>query len=284
MYHAHPVLGYTNLPGRFKIVLSTGYTFQVTNQANALRVTHPPDTLDDSVGKKEMWVFGGSFTYGWALNDEESYPWLLQEAFPSYEVVNFGVSGYGTIHSLLQFREAVLEKSPDVVVLAYAGFHDERNTFVRKRGKQIAPWLALGSRHHPFVELNENGILQHQMKEVTYEPFPLMTKLPLAHFLEQQYNEVEIRQKRSHLVTQELIKEMAQLAARQQARFVFVNIQAGERMLDFTHEQGIPSVDISVNLRQPEYSNRPHDSHPSALANRLYAERLAHYLQTEVLN
>ena len=42
-------------------------------------------------------------------------------------------------------------------------------------------------------------------------------------------------------------------------------------------------VDISVNSNRHEYTNAPHDSHPSPLANIHYAERLETFLRTDVL-
>lgn len=53
-------------------------------------------------------------------------------------------------------------------------------------------------------------------------------------------------------------------------------------MRKFTDEHRIPSVDISQDLRTPGFSNRPHDGHPSASANRAYADGLEPFLR-EVL-
>jgi len=38
---------------------------------------------------------------------KKTFPWLLQERFPQYEVVNFGLNGYSTVQSLIQLREAL---------------------------------------------------------------------------------------------------------------------------------------------------------------------------------
>ena len=38
-------------------------------------------------------------------------------------------------------------------------------------------------------------------------------------------------------------------------------------MLHFARENGIPSVDISVNEGLRVYNNLPHNGHPNALAN-----------------
>ena len=48
-------------------------------------------------------------------------------------------------------------------------------------------------------------------------------------------------------------------------------------------ESGVRTVDISVDLRIPANNSRPHDSHPSAVANRQYAAALGNYLVDSVL-
>jgi hypothetical protein len=55
-------------------------------------------------------------------------------------------------------------------------------------------------------------------------------------------------------------------------------------MLAFAQPLGLKVVDIAVDSRRSEYTNQPHDSHPSPLANAHYAEQLERFLRTEVLS
>jgi hypothetical protein len=288
-FRPHPTLGYSHIPGRFRVTLGSGYAFDVTHGPDTLRITHPLDGIDGPKQQREVWIFGCSFTHGWSLNDQETYPWLLQDRFPEYEVVNFGVSGYGTIHSLLQFRSALEGKAPAIAVLAYAGLHDERNTFLRTRRKDIAPWNKLGPLVQPYARLNEEGGLQYSFASPEYSEFPFMRYSALAHFLEISYNQLEARWYRSHAVSEALIKEMAELAKKHGVTFVVANIYAsredlyytwlGRDMLEFAEENGIPNVDMSVDLSLPQNRNLPHDMHPSANANQQYADKLEAFLR-----
>ena len=54
-------------------------------------------------------------------------------------------------------------------------------------------------------------------------------------------------------------------------------------MLDFCKKNEILNVDISVDTNLKEYNNLPHDAHPSAKANEVYAEKLYSYLVKEIL-
>src|SRR5437870_7387939 len=50
-YTQHPTLGYTSLPGKFKVTLNGTYSFEVTNLVNSLRATRPQDAHPAGAGK-----------------------------------------------------------------------------------------------------------------------------------------------------------------------------------------------------------------------------------------
>jgi hypothetical protein len=287
-YAPHPVRGYTHLPGTFTVTLPNGYAFHVTHLPNTLRVMHPLATYTNASPKPEIWILGCSFTHGWSLNDQETYPWLLQERLPHYEVVNYGVGGYGTIHAVLQLRDALDKRPPPVaVVYAYAGFHDERNTFLRRRRKGLASWNKLGPLIQPYARLDHHGHLRYDVADVEYREFPLMRASAFIHFLEMTYNDVEAHFARSHEVSKRLLLQMADLATQYHVPLVIAGVMDDENtreMLTFMHEQGILTTDLSVDLTTDKYWNVPHDGgHPSPLANRTYAERLEAFLRHRVL-
>jgi hypothetical protein len=287
-YTPHPTLGYTHLPGPFVVTLPNGYAFHVTHLPNTFRVTHPLTTDAHARSKPEIWLFGCSFTHGWSLNDEETYPWVLQERLPMYEVVNYGVGGYGTIHALLQLREALHTRPPPVVaVYAYAAFHDERNTFIRQCRKGVALWNQLGPLIQPYARLDHTGHLRYALAAVEYQEFPLMRTSALSHLLEMTYNEVEAHVAHSHEVSKLLLLEMAHVATQHYVTLVVAGIMDDElthELLTFAHDQSIPALDLADDLTTDAYWNVPRDEgHPSPLANRIYAARLEAFLRHEVL-
>ncbi len=283
-----PKLGYIHIPGTFKVTLPDDYSFRVTHLSNTLRVTHPLDTYDATTQKDEIWIFGCSFTHGWTLNDDETYPWLLQQQLPEYEIVNFGVSGYGTLQSFIQFQEVLGQRQkPRLVIVTYASFHDQRNTLLRLRSKQIVPWNKLGSIVQPYAWLNAKGDLSFDMAEMTYREFPLMRYSALVNFVETIYDvKVENRFYRSHEVSKAIIKEFAQLAEANEIPLLVAGLLPDpltSDMLAYAKDEGIITADISVDLSQPGNRNWPHDPHPSAAANAQYAQRLEAFLSSAML-
>ena len=148
----HPTRGFAHLPGAFTVTLASAYTFRVTHGPDTLRITRPPaaDGQAGPPGRPGIWTFGCSLTHGWTVEDHETWPWRLQAELPEHEVVNFGVDAYGTLQSLLELREALdAGRRPDIVVLAYASFHDVRNTLPRVWRKTLARSVSLGRSTRP---------------------------------------------------------------------------------------------------------------------------------------
>jgi hypothetical protein len=287
LFTPHPMLGYTQLPGAFVVTLHDGYSFTITHLPSGLRITDSLATSTETRLKPAIWIMGCSFTHSWSLNDQDTYPWLLQDHLPEYEVVNYGVEGYGTPHVLLQLREALTtQRPPHVVVYAYASLHDGRNTFLRNRRKTIAPWNRLGPLLQPYVWLDRDGHLHSAMATVEYTEFPLMRHSAFVHFLETTYNRLEDTWSHSQQVSQRLLLEMAELTNQYHVEFILATIAEDARtceMLTFAQAHGLMGVDISVDSTRLEYTNQLHDSHPSSLANAHYAQRLETFLRTEVL-
>src|SRR5712692_7630396 len=85
----------------------------------------PPDTV-------RIAVLGDSFAEAMHVPMEQTFWSLLERkleecnAFPGkhVEVMNFGVSGYGTAQELLTLRQKVWDYSPDIVTLTFTSYND----------------------------------------------------------------------------------------------------------------------------------------------------------------
>ena len=87
--------------------------------------TKPPDTI-------RVAVIGDSYTEALQVPMEAAFWWILEKQLQScpaitgktVEVINFGVSGYGTAQELITLREHVWAYSPDIVLLAVTTNND----------------------------------------------------------------------------------------------------------------------------------------------------------------
>ena len=86
-------------------------------------------TAPAPVAGPELVAAGCSFTFGHGLNDQDTWPWLLQEKLPNYHVVNAGCMGYGTDQALLVAEREVRQHPSQTaaVILGFGDFQIERN-------------------------------------------------------------------------------------------------------------------------------------------------------------
>ena len=99
--------------------------------------------------------------------------------------------------------------------------------------------------------------------------------------MEDQYNRIEDYLYNSHKVSHAIIRECARLCQENAIPLVVAGIYADpltREMLDYCGHEGFPGVDISVDLRLQENSCLPSDPHPSAIANRRFADKLEAFL------
>ena len=275
-----PVLGFTYIPGRFTVTFDNGDSWVTTHRPDTLRITRLVDEDGAFRNRPGLWVLGCSFVHGWGLNDDETLPWKVQERLPEYDVANLGVGGYGTLQSLLQFRKA-LERgpAPAVAVLAYAGFHDERNTLARRWQKAGYEYAHLGTTRTPYARI-VGGALRPSFDWPDYPGFGWIEVSALAELADEAYGPVDVRLLRSHRVSELLVSQLAREAGDHGVRFAIAGISrepGTEAMLRYAFERGIPSVDVSVDLGR--WGNRIRwDGHPNGAANDKSAQRLAQFL------
>lgn len=283
LFQKDDVLGFKLNTGNYVVHLNDSFSFKATHTAQGLRRSYPADKFVLKDPEKIIWVFGGSYTYGWSVNDQETFPALLQQQCIGCQVVNFGVPAYGTLQSLMQLEQAIEQNcAPDIVVLAYAGFHDMRNVDSRMWGKTLAPFNRLGPMTRPVTSYDSTGNTAIDNIPLVYEPFPWQDRSALVHFYEQWYNTEQLTELHAQQVSQQLVVRFDELVRACGSRFVLATLVQDERsyqMIEHCRSKGIEHTDMLVDLRQPGMTNEPNDSHPSAKAHKAYAKALEFLLE-----
>lgn len=83
--------------------------------------------LKKPAGKTRIVTLGGSTTYGVGVNNEETWPYLLQQQLGSdFEVINMGVPGYSSAENLIQTALLLSDFDADLVIY-HVGLNDLRN-------------------------------------------------------------------------------------------------------------------------------------------------------------
>lgn len=111
-------LGWRNIPNW----RSTTHGQTLSINSKGLRDREYP--LEKPDGIKRILVLGDSFTWGYGVADEQVYTEVLEQRLSAFEVINTGVSGWGTDQEYLFLVNEGTLYSPDVVVLAFFIMND----------------------------------------------------------------------------------------------------------------------------------------------------------------
>ena len=128
-YMPDPHVGYALRPGVQGWYTREGRSYVRVNSAGLRDREHrkqkPPNTI-------RIAVLGDSFSEAMHVPQEDTFWWLMERklkdcpalAGKEVEVINFGVSGYGTAQELITLRQKVWDYQPDIVLLAFLTFND----------------------------------------------------------------------------------------------------------------------------------------------------------------
>jgi len=106
---------------------------------------------------RRIHVLGDSFVFGDGVNDEQTFSFLLQSAFPRDAVHLHALGGYSWANALVTMDRIKDQIRPgDIVILGYAFYYKERHVAAPKRLRDIRNWMA---RSFPDTELRPNDRL-----------------------------------------------------------------------------------------------------------------------------
>jgi len=282
MFEPDPVLGWIPKPGEFKLAAFSprGNETHYTILDDGSRAT------SDRVDKRPygMVFLGGSFTEGFAVSDEDTFAWKLQEKFPSIRIGNFGVGGYGTYQSLLLLRKLYAHNiKPAIVVYGFLPFHEERNVANSAWRRVLTEFSKRGHSALPFCSLNDKGeLVEH--KPIGYPRLPFREHLALADFAAKFYfrfidkGETE-RRKDAFEITEKLIIEMKNLAEKNGSAFFVILLADPKKYETFFKTSGVATIDCRLDL-DANYTVAG-EGHPNAKAHAAWAERIAASLEAQ---
>ena len=248
----HPQIGYVIRPNAsFQVPSSEeGGARRLTSNSHGLRdVEH---AYDNAPGVRRILILGDSFCEAQQVDLEDTFFRILQHeldanASPSrFELINAGVSGYGTDRALLFYRHEGRKYAPDDVFLFFV-FNDVRNN---DRAMQLQMY---GDRNEPYFVLDASSRLELQnfparqsvwagARQAVREHLYLYqfvwdlvhevrlsrravepnTRIPFDYRLYQDPPDVEWE--RAWAVTEALVRELAAETARDGARLVVVSV------------------------------------------------------------
>lgn len=215
--------------------------------------------------KGRILFLGSSFTFGYGVAEDETYPYLLgTSAWKEWEVVDEAVSGWGTVHAYMLLEQELAGPDPPTLVL-YNSIPDHicRN-YLRPRWLEM---LDRSKRSHPHFELQDGK--------------PVFQGL--ATLADAVQDEHVLRRKEVAL-TEAFILGMNQNAAAKGVRFVVVllpqrfDVACGPvawppSLIRSLTDHGVALLDLSELAADMTWLE--HDAHPDPAGHRLLAQAIA---------
>src|SRR6478736_4716947 len=101
------------------------------SSSEGIRASEEGAPFARSAGRTKIALTGDSFTFGEDVKYEETWGYFLEKELGSeFQVLNFGVSGYGLDQMFLRYEKDIRRWKPRIVIFGFTSHDTERTMFV----------------------------------------------------------------------------------------------------------------------------------------------------------
>lgn len=278
----HSTLGWQNREGRFPFVNAdprfTGHAAASIDHRRSRVCVAPPE---GDPRFNPIWVLGGSFAFGWAVDDSQVFSCQLQRELDT-PVTNFAVAGFGTFQSLLLLRNHLKADQTRHVIYGFYGHHEDRNVATGSWRYSLNVYQGKVDVRVPYatISANRETLIHHEPLGQMALPFRrwLATSVLLERVIMRWRDQDRIRNKRE--ITFRIVEEIKQVSHAAGADFTFVvlNADVGTRSAysTFTASNDIDFADCHQKLTP--HNTVPIDGHPDGSVHRAWAQCVERHL------
>ena len=139
--------GIPNVKSRFRTI---SFDCLVEHDAEGFRKVSDPETTNLSRDDRpEIWVIGDSMTWGWGVNNGETFVDYLAMSDPGHRYRNFSAPGFSTLQESLLIRKLLEHKSaPAQLLLVFCNNDLSENVAYRDQDPPRPYWEVNGETLH----------------------------------------------------------------------------------------------------------------------------------------
>lgn len=145
-YRPDPTLGARLRPGVEGWFTKEGRAYVRVSSAGLRDREHP---VEKPEGVYRIAVLGDSYAEGLQVDVKDTFWWLLEQELTRcayqpgkrIEVINFGVSGFGTAQEYLMLESVAVRYRPDLVLLQFTSGNDVRNNSIALEPEKGRPFF-----------------------------------------------------------------------------------------------------------------------------------------------
>jgi hypothetical protein len=291
---SNELLGYAPIPGiqrTLKVMVDDEVIYDVTYTINNNGLRSTPSSNNSSA--KCLLFFGGSFTFGQGLNDDETLPYFMgKELNENYRIFNFGFDGYGPHQMLSAIEHGLVDNITKECQQIDAIYSSVPGHIARTAG------YSLWDTHGPKYVIDNDALIYKGHFGSEADPPRYFVKRVEAH-LRKSLLYKKIFFTREYITTEDQKDTFIAIIERSQhllreinsaSRFIIVFWEAHNLSSDVNKNDSniirkklsnkgfqyylIGNILAGYKNDAQRYSISPHDPHPSAEANRLLAKYL----------
>lgn len=287
-YVADKKLGIRLNEGTFDITLNDAVHFKAIHQENGERKIPGSDTNNGP----EVLFLGCSYAYGYGVNDDESFPALIQKNHPDWNVRNAAVVGYGTTQHLIQLRERLKNHPPESVIVALSSAHLIRTVLSQRYRSNLKIGFKRSStkvdrrmKGSKFPYMNSCGKISYQDWETMYTEIPGRYWFATANYFQIQYDNAKEPKCDPIEITSCIIMEMAELCRQKNISFGVVCLDTNHKTREIQNRlHSLPWINIGFSFKSKKYTHLPHDSHPNQKGHKKIANQVEPFIETLLNN
>lgn len=262
--------------------------YTVTTDDMGRRITASGDMVDTTKNTSTISFYGCSNTFGWGLDDDTTYPWLLQADHPDIRIHNYGVAGYSLYQMLLRMEQTIEQDKPKIVILGFSPGLEARSV----SDHQYLRILSEQGGTPPSCLSAERKGGKRKLKRFppeAYKHLPFSDSSPLIKLIERALNRFKYAGRAKNdghrKTTEHLLLAMDNLCRKNDIVFHVQYLVANTGYRRFLKQAGINwapgpvDLDLCDEVGTYTYRLSPFDGHPNIAANKAYAEALKPIIQ-----
>ena len=242
-------LGFTMNPGQFLITEHNAGKTHAFHLAVTERGERATSYAPVSAPKRIL-LTGDSGMFGWGVDDEDTFGWLLQTRLSDYQVRNLSMTSYSTVHALLQLQQLEpAATADDLVVLVYHPITNDFNVashivlkpMVDGFEVQLGDRAVMRTMAFPFAAIDSQGALT--IRRIAVACAPAYTALDCEH--------PDLSRQAAQNVTARVLDEIL-ATSKAHLLLAVINQEVGDTVVNHAREIGIPMVDLRADGSNPE--------------------------------
>ncbi len=222
--------------------------------------------------------FGGSITFGWGLDDDETLPFFFQKYFKNSLINNYAISGYGAHQAYTQITK-INNMVGDINIFVTFKNHIPRSSCKRDFSLGTPRYIIKDKKIYQKGFCGSINLGKFRLPEIILK---IIKKSEIKILIDKIYLRKFLFDKEGLDLYLNLINEINLFIKNQNKKFIIAYISEDDELdnliIDYFEKNAINFVDLSLDKKNAE-NFIPNDGHPSKEANQKRAKILSEFIK-----